>query len=144
MTHCQTFIQELRQRGFRITPQREMIIETLAHDTSHLTAEEIYARVRERTKAINLATVYRTLEWLVEQGLVSRSDLGTGQEMYCTIMHGPHIHLVCRRCGAVIDADYRLAVPLAERLQSGYGFAPDLQHLTMPGLCAACRGDFEE
>ncbi|MCJ7717374.1 MAG: transcriptional repressor, partial [Anaerolineales bacterium] len=62
MTHCQTIIDNLRQRGYRITPQREMIIEAIAHSPQHITAEEISEKLQEHTRAINIATVYRTLD----------------------------------------------------------------------------------
>jgi Fur family ferric uptake transcriptional regulator len=139
MPHCQTLLADLRQRGFRITPQREMIVEIIAHHDSHLTAEEIYAQVSQRTHALNLATVYRTLELLVETGFVSRIDLGEGQVSYATRHHGPHIHLVCRCCGAVTDATQDLLESLHAQLQAQYSFAADLQHTSIPGVCTACQ-----
>ena len=75
MTHCDTLIADLRNRGYRITPQREMIVQALAHQSSHMTAEEIFAVVRTQTQAVNLATIYRTLDMLVDQGLATRVDL---------------------------------------------------------------------
>jgi Fur family ferric uptake transcriptional regulator len=139
MPHCQTLLTDLRQRGFRITPQREMIVEIIAHSDTHLTAEQIYAQVSQRTQAINLATVYRTLELLVETGAISHVDLGQGQVSYAARHHGPHIHLVCRCCGAVIDASQDLLELLHAQLQSQYNFAADLQHISIPGVCAACQ-----
>jgi len=139
MPHCQTLLTDLRQRGFRITPQREMIVEIIAHSNTHLTAEEIYAQVSQRTRALNLATVYRTLELLVETGAISRVDLGQGQVSYAAQHHGPHIHLVCRCCGAVIDASQGLLETLQEQLQDKYQFTADLQHISIPGVCAACQ-----
>jgi Fur family ferric uptake transcriptional regulator len=139
MPHCHTYINTLRQLGYRITPQREMIIETLAHSGDHMTAERIYEQVQGRTRAVNIATVYRTLDLLVERGLVSRSIRSDGQLAYATGRHGPHIHLTCRQCGQVVDADYRLVSPLAEQLQAQYHFATDIQHLSMTGLCAGCQ-----
>ena len=138
MPHCHTLIADLRQRGFRITPQREMIVEIIAHSNTHLTAEQIYAQVSQRTQAVNLATVYRTLELLVETGAVSRSDLGGGQVSYAARHHGTHIHLVCRCCGAVIDAPHDLLMLLQEQLQEKYQFAADLQHVSIQGVCAGC------
>jgi Fur family ferric uptake transcriptional regulator len=139
MSPCQTYIDTIRSRGFRITPQREMIIEAIAHQGNHINAEEIFARVQERTRAVNIATVYRTLELLVEQGLASRIDLGEGQAVYTTYQHGPHIHLVCRQCGQVIDADQNLLLSLNEQLNAGYHFAADLQHISVLGLCNDCQ-----
>lgn len=139
MPHCHTLLTDLRQRGFRITPQREMIIEIIAHNDTHLTAEEIYAQVSRRTQTVNLATVYRTLELLVETGAISRIDLGQGQVSYAAHHHGPHIHLVCRCCGAVIDASQELLESLQAQLQAQYQFAADLQHISIPGVCTTCQ-----
>jgi Fur family ferric uptake transcriptional regulator len=139
MPHCQTIIQHLRQKGYRITPQREMIIESIAHSNSHMSAEEVFSELQKRTKATNIATVYRTLEMLWEEGLACRNDLGEGHIVYATREHGPHIHLICRYCGTVIDADPRVLRPLKERLNSEYRFEADLQHLSIFGVCKGCQ-----
>jgi Fur family ferric uptake transcriptional regulator len=88
---------------------------------------------------INLATVYRTLEMLVEKGLASRLDLGGGRVVYATRQHGPHVHLVCRGCHKVIDAEQSMLTSLAQDLLARYGFTADLQHISIVGLCAACQ-----
>ena len=139
MTHCHTIIADLRQQGYRITPQREMIIEVIAHSGRHMTAEDIFDELQVHTRAINLATVYRTLDLLVEGGFTSRNDIGSGKVVYSTMRHGPHIHLVCRHCSQVIDADYHLIAPVGEQLQEQYGFNADLQHISIFGVCAACQ-----
>ncbi len=69
MSHCHTIIAVLRERGYRITPQREMVVEVIAHNGRHMTADEVLTEVRKRTRAVNVATVYRTLDLLVEEGL---------------------------------------------------------------------------
>jgi Fur family ferric uptake transcriptional regulator len=138
MPHCQTLIESLRLQGRRITPQREMIVQAVAHANQHLTAEEVYRVVRERSHAVNLATIYRTLDLLVEHGLASRLDLGQGQVVYATRQHGPHIHLVCRQCGEVIDADHQLVLAAGQHIQAQYNFTADLQHISVSGLCANC------
>ncbi len=139
MSPCQTYIDTLRSRGFRITPQREIIIEAIAHGGQHINAEEVYSRIQERIRSVNIATVYRTLDLLVEQGLASKIDLGEGRVFYATNQHGPHIHLVCRQCGKVTDADQDLLEGLNQRLQSEYHFAADLQHISVLGLCRDCH-----
>jgi Fur family ferric uptake transcriptional regulator len=139
MPHCMTLIERLRQRGYRVTPQREMIIEAVAHNGHHVSAEEVFEAVRQRTHAINLATVYRTLDLLVEEGLASRADLGGGRVVYATLRHGPHIHLVCRQCGKVIETEADVLVPLIQALQAQWGFSCDAQHLAITGLCADCQ-----
>ena len=134
----ETVVETLRQRNFRITPQREMIIDALLSDTHHLTAEEVYAQVQLRTSAVNVATIYRTLDMLVEQGIASRTDLG-GQVIYAPVGHGPHIHLVCRHCNYVIHADAQVLTALDEQLQRDYGFTADLGHISLFGVCTGCQ-----
>jgi len=144
MPHCHTIIQTLHNLGFRMTPQREMIIEAIAHAEGHITAEEIYDLVKERTRAVNVATVYRTLDLLVEKGLASRADLWDGRVVYATSQHGSHIHLVCRQCGDIFNADHMLVESLGDLLQTNYGFSADLQHFSIIGLCAHCRAEQEQ
>jgi len=139
MAHGHTLLETLRRRGYRITPQREMIIEVISSSGRHMTAEEIFGDVQGRTRAMNIATVYRTLDLLVEEGLASRIDVGTESVLYATAHHGPHIHLVCRHCGLVIEADYQLIAPLAEKLLAQYRFTADLQHISLFGICNACQ-----
>jgi Fur family ferric uptake transcriptional regulator len=139
MTHCQTIITDLRNKGYRITPQREIIIQTIAHASSHMTAEEIFTEVQTRTQALNLATIYRTLDMLVDEGLVSGINLGESKIVYATVNHGPHIHLVCRVCGHVTDADPQLLIPIEEQLQNEHQFKPDLNHISIFGLCSYCE-----
>ncbi|MCX8063106.1 MAG: transcriptional repressor [Anaerolineales bacterium] len=131
-------LQSLRQRGFRITPQREMIIETLAHSDSHLSAEEIHQRLQPRSKTINLATIYRTLDLLVEQGYATRLVGGDGKFLYATRQQSRHLHLICRKCGRFFPADYEGLQPFIAQLKQIYGFQVEVEHLTFTGVCPDC------
>ena len=135
----QVFVQQLRERGFRLTPQREIILSVL-HDVEGLaTAEEIYNRVQTISTSVDISTVYRTLDLLQEFDLVACVDPGDDQRRYELLgVHGPHLHLVCQACGQVIGADLEVARSFGERLQAEYGFYPALDHLSIPGLCPAC------
>ena len=137
----ESYEKKLRSLGYRMTPQREMIIEILSHCEQHITAEEIYETLQERTRSLNIATVYRTLDLLVESGLAFRNDLGGGRTFYAPKLHGPHIHLVCRRCGRVVDADSDLIAPLGPLIRERYGFTVDLQHVSFYGECQECSSD---
>lgn len=139
MTHCPTLLEQLRQRGYRITPQREMVIQALAQVGDHATAEEIFAQVKDRSSAVNIATIYRTLDTLAVEGLVCRTNLWNGQAVYVTSQHGPHLHLVCRLCGGIHSVLPDLVQPLAEQLKTQYNFNAELQHLSILGLCAECQ-----
>ena len=139
MSHCDTITTALRKRGYRITPQREMVINIIAHADQHMSAEEIFQKLSTQTKATNLATVYRTLETLWEEGFACRNDLSEGKIVYATFKHGPHIHLVCRHCGQVIDADPQILNPIGTDLKANYNFEADLQHISIFGLCVDCQ-----
>lgn len=129
----------LQQRGYRITPQREMIIEAIAHSNAHMTVEDVFDTVHTRTKSLNRATVYRVLDFLVKEGLTSRIDLGGGRVVYASIRHGPHIHLVCRQCGKIIEASQVLLTPLEEQIKEEYHFDADITHFSIHGICADCQ-----
>lgn len=137
----QIFIEQLRKRGFRLTPQREMILSVL-HDIEGLaSAEEIYARVQAISTSVDLSTIYRTLDLLQELDLVSNVDASDGQRRYELLgVHGPHLHLVCQVCGKVIGADLQIAEAFRKRLISEYGFEAAIDHLSIPGICANCAG----
>jgi len=139
MSGSKTIIDHLRSRGFRITPQREMIIQVITSSQEHMSAEEIFAEVQKNTNATNIATVYRTLDMLWEEGFACRNDLSEGKIVYATIDHGPHIHLVCRHCNQVLDADPQVLVDLGIELDSKLGFSADLEHLSIFGICSNCR-----
>jgi Fur family ferric uptake transcriptional regulator len=144
MPHCHTFIETLRRRGYRVTPQREMVIEIIAHSGCHMTVEEIFEEVQAHSRAVNIATIYRTLDLLVEEGLASRADLGSGRVVYATIKHGPHAHLVCRRCGYVVDVEIDLFEPWLQRIQAQCGFVCGSPHFVVHGLCAGCQAEMQD
>ena len=139
MSHCHTITTALKKRGYRITPQREMVINIIAHSDHHMSAEEIFQQLNKLTQATNLATVYRTLDTLWEEGFACRNDLSEGKIVYATFKHGPHIHLVCRLCDQIIDADPKILTPIGKELSTKYNFEADLQHISIFGLCSGCQ-----
>ena len=138
MSQATKLISDLRERGYRITPQREMIINAISGSAKHMSAEEVFIEVNKLTQALNLATVYRTLEMLWEEGLICRNDLGEGKIVYSTHGHGPHLHLVCRICNKIIEASPEILSPIKKILQDKYEFQADLDHLSIFGKCAKC------
>jgi len=134
------FLKQLRKRGFRLTPQREMVLSVMHEVEGHATAEEIYARVQDLSSSVDISTVYRTLELLQGFDLVATFELDDGQRHYELLgVHGPHCHLVCRSCGKVVGVEREMIQPLVDRLLETYGFQVDLDHLMIPGLCQECR-----
>ena len=138
----QAFIQQLRERGFRMTPQREIILSVMHDLEAFATADDIYDRVQSINSSVDISTVYRTLDLLQEFGLVSCVDMGDAQRRYELLgVHGRHMHLVCQACGQVIGVDAEEARALGEHLKDVCGFQATLDHLTVPGLCEACAAD---
>ena len=140
MSHCHTYLKKLRDQGYRITPQREMIVQIIAHCGKHMTAEEVMENVREQTSSINIATVYRTLDMLVENGLASRFDLGNGKTAYATGEHGPHIHLVCKQCGSVTEVSEEQISPFLNKIEELHDFDCHPYHFSVHGVCKDCKG----
>jgi Fur family ferric uptake transcriptional regulator len=139
MTFSQEIISELRNSGYRITMQRELIINAIAEGNRHMPVEDILAKLQETTSAINLATIYRTLDILWKEGFVYRNDLHEGKMAYSLVAHGPHIHLVCRHCKEVIEISVDELQPLRDTLLHEHGFDADLKHLSLFGVCARCE-----
>ena len=134
-----TFIRELRQRGFRMTPQREIVLSVMHQIEGFATAEEVHDRVTEVTSAVDISTVYRTLDLLKEFDIAIDIDAGEGRRRYRLLgVHGRHIHLVCRKCGKVTAAEMAPARKLAEQLKSQHGFVVDVDNLSLSGVCDSC------
>lgn len=138
MDHA-SFLQDLRQKGHRLTPQREMILAVICESQGHITADEILKRVRKRYPYINKSAVYRTLDLLTHINLVNPTDLGQGCIEYEIHRHPHHHHLLCRKCHKMIEADQSIFASLEKTLRQDYGFAPDLDHFAIYGLCRKCQ-----
>ena len=139
MSHCHTYLKKLKDNGYRITPQREMIIQIIAHCNRHMSAEEVMEEVRGKTNLINIATVYRTLDLLVENGLASRFNLGSGKIAYATGEHGPHVHLVCKHCGHVAEIAEQDILPSLQKIEKQYSFDCHPYHFSIHGVCQKCK-----
>jgi Fur family ferric uptake transcriptional regulator len=126
----------LRRVGQRVTPQRLAILGTL-QSGEHLSADDVFARVEPLLPGVNRSTVYRTLETFRDLGLVSMTDLGGGAHQF-ELFDEPHHHLICHRCGALLELDDDLVEPLREAIRVRYGFAPAIDHLALFGFCAVC------
>ena len=128
----------LHERGLRMTPQRQLVVDAV-RTLGHATPEQICAQVQAAAPAVNITTIYRTLELLERIGLVRHAHLGHGAPTYSEREHR-HVHLVCHDCGSVTEAPTDLMTPLAERLANESGFALDPTHVALSGRCAACCG----
>jgi Fe2+ or Zn2+ uptake regulation protein len=130
----------LRGAGYRVTPQRLVIQQTLVELGRHVSAEQLLEAVGERLPNVSLPTIYSALEALGEAGLVRRVPAGRGRALY-DARPAEHHHLVCRRCGAVEDLEADVSLEPALRLATKQGFAADGAEVVVHGLCAKCSGE---
>lgn len=128
----------LHERGLRMTPQRQLVLDAV-RDLGHATPEQVCAQVQRAAPAVNITTVYRSLDLLERLGLVRHTHLGHGAPSYSVHEH-EHVHLVCHGCGAVIEVPTEVMTPLAERLATDGGFELDVSHVALSGHCRDCRG----
>ncbi len=139
MSHHTALIENLRQNGHRLTPQREMILAVICESGGHFTADDILQRAHARYPYLNKSAVYRTLELLTRLGVLNQTDFGQGHVEYELHQHPHHHHLLCRRCGKRTEVDEQLFVPLQKALRAEYGFIADLDHFAIFGTCRKCQ-----
>jgi Fur family ferric uptake transcriptional regulator len=139
---------KVKDCGYRITAGREAIIEALSATHDHLSAEDVYARIHDKYPNVGLTTIYRTLDMLVNLGLVFKFDFGDGKARY-ELTEGPkgahhHHHLVCTGCKRVIDYTDFIddEVELLRRTEKGlsdkYRFRIDNHLIQFYGTCTDC------
>jgi Fur family transcriptional regulator, ferric uptake regulator len=131
--------QLLRGQGVRATPQRVRVLAELLGEPNDLTAQQLHDRLRAGGGAIGLATVYRTLDALVDAELVEPLNHFRDARCYRVCHEGHHHHLVCSRCHSIAELrDCSLEAPLA-RAAAEHGFLATGHELEVTGVCAACR-----
>ena len=121
-----------------MTPQRMAILHVLHHESTHLSPTDVFARAKEALPGLTEATVYRTLEFLAENGLARPARMGSGHLVY-EIAKQDHHHLICRKCGAELQIEHALLEKLYAELESSSGFQFIDSHVTFFGLCPECQ-----
>ncbi len=132
-------LARLVELGYRVTPQRELLLSALGQADKHLSAETLLERVRAVYPRVNKSVVYRNLELLAQLGLISCMDFGQGHVEYEVHHHPHHHHLVCRNCRAMLEIDGDAFADIQRQLLERYGFAAEMDHLALFGLCRKCR-----
>jgi Fur family ferric uptake transcriptional regulator len=136
----------LREKGLKVTTQRLAVLEALSQRTdSHLTAEEIYALVKRSNPDIGLATVYRTIQLLLELKIIDRIYLDDGYVRY-ELGHifddedsHHHHHLICVKCGRVMSFQGDLLEQFEQRIEDKTGFLVQDHDVKLYGYCADCQ-----
>ena len=133
----------LHSLGYRLTPQRQLVLQAV-DKLGHATPDEILAEVQQHASAVNVSTIYRTLEVLEELGLVRHAHLSDRAPTYHSVTDHVHFHLVCRKCQRVVSVDAGEVAGFADATRTRHGFVLDVGHLAVFGHCVECRPTDEE
>ena len=140
MTKHEELQQHLHARGYRLTPQRLVILQIIEEEGGHLSALDIYQLAQQRMPGLTEATVYRTLDFLTRNGLALVAHVGDGRLVYESAAHKHH-HLICRDCGETVEIGTDLLAALYDRFHEQTGYIIDCCHMTFFGLCPTCARD---
>jgi Fe2+ or Zn2+ uptake regulation protein len=134
--------ERLQSQGGRMTSQRRLILETLDTLDCHPTAEELFDAVNEQDANLNLSTVYRTLRWLEQEGLVSsrRFDEERRKDRFDPVLPTEHHHFLCTHCKDVIEFDSDLIEQVVTQFENRSGARVETSSLVLYGLCSRCQG----
>jgi Fur family ferric uptake transcriptional regulator len=133
--------QKLQIQGGRMTEQRRLILETLESLESHPSAEELHSIVQEQYPDIHLSTVYRTLRWLEQEGLVSSRwfEGDRRQERFDPALPIEHHHFLCNQCNKVIEFDHHLVDAIVQQFEVDFNAQIEATTLVLYGTCVDCR-----
>jgi len=130
----------MAQHGLKSTRQRSLIIDTFFAVGGHLSVEELWNKVREQDAKVSVATVYRTMKLLSECGLAHARNFGDGQTRYETAAgRDHHDHLVCTRCGTIIEFENERIEALQDAVARRHGFKVTSHKMELHGLCPDCQ-----
>lgn len=134
--------EQLHEASYKLTPQREATVTVLLeNEADHLSAEDVFLKVKEKSPEIGLATVYRTLELLAELKVVDKINFGDGVARFDLRKEGAkhfHHHLVCMNCGAVEEIEEDLLEDVEKKVELDYHFQIMDHRLTFHGICRVC------
>lgn len=140
MTHeNKDYVQALRSKGYRVTPQRLIVLDAVCACHGHATLADIQATVYDMDPTIDRSTVYRALDVLEEVGLIVEAEVGDAGKVYRIAGEADHLHLVCLSCGKVLTVDLSDIAPLLEHFSDRYGFEVQIDHLAYKGFCEDCK-----
>jgi Fur family ferric uptake transcriptional regulator len=140
--------KQLHAQSYKLTPQREATVRVLLeNEQDHLSAEDVYLLLKEKSPEIGLATVYRTLELLSELKIIHKINFGDGVARYDLNAEGAerfHHHLVCIHCGSVDEILEDLLGDVEQKVERDFNFKVLDHRLTFHGVCHRCKDQVEE
>lgn len=134
----------LKTKGFKMTPQRELIFRSFFEMGKHVSVEELYDKVHQMDRSIGYSTVWRNLKVICKVGLAEEVNLGDGITRYDRVTREPHGHLFCQNCKKLIEFDMNTVLPYLVQTSQEMNFRPDGFKIEIVGLCEECRGNEEK
>ncbi|MBL6983789.1 MAG: transcriptional repressor [Anaerolineales bacterium] len=132
------YLEIFHKNGYRITNQRQVILDAICEADGHATLAEIYYRAKKLDGKIDRSTIYRVLDVLVELGIVNCSEDLNGNRVYELVKEQPHHHLVCKLCGEDTEIDNQVIEEFYQNLQTTYYYEVEMDHLIVFGVCPEC------
>lgn len=130
----------MAEHGLKSTRQRSLIIDTFFNLHGHLSVEDLWTKVREQDSKVSVATVYRTMKLLNDCGLAHARNFGDGQTRYeAAIGRHHHDHLICTRCGKIIEFENDRIEQLQDAVARKHGFSVTSHKMELYGLCRECQ-----
>jgi Fur family ferric uptake transcriptional regulator len=140
MTRHEQAIGSLREQGYRLTPQRLLVLSIVAGGGDHMGVDEVFRRAQQAYPYMDIATVYRTLHLFKKLGVVTEVAIGDRLHYELKDPNGHHHHMVCRECHGAYNLSPHYLEEFRSILIHEFGFEPDLDHFAISGICANCRG----
>lgn len=144
MSKHEEVAESLRNKGYRLTPQRLLVLSTIAEGNGHLGVDEVFRRAKESYPYMDIATVYRTLHLLKNLGVVTEVAIGDRLHYELTDPTGRHHHMVCRICDGAFNLSPSYLEEFRKTLVREFGFEPDLEHFAISGVCSDCQSKQQE
>ena len=139
MSHdIKTIGKNLRDAGYRLTMQRQLVLDAICELGGHVTPEMVYTAVSATQPTINQATIYRSLQFLAEVDVLTVTQLRNGRSGYEIATNDVHHHLVCRNCQTNIELPQTAVSDLYAQVQKEHEFTIDMNHISFFGLCKTC------
>lgn len=134
----------LKTKGFKMTPQRELIFRSFFEMGKHVSVEELYDKVHQMDRSIGYSTVWRNLKVICKVGLAEEVNLGDGITRYDRVTRDPHGHLFCQNCKKLIEFDMNVVLPYLVQTSEEMKFRADGFKIEIVGLCEECRSAEEK
>lgn len=132
------YLEIFHRNGYRVTDQRQVILDAICEADGHTSVGEIYYRAKKLDNGINRSTIYRGLDVLVELGIVNVAEDVNGEKVYELVREQPHHHLICRTCGQDIEIENSVIEEFYQHLQTQYNYKVEMDHLIIFGVCPKC------